>query len=140
MPAFYRYLGGVSFLIGVFYYSYLRETPPLIIQELNIHTTCVFSTGEYYFMSIPSFLHAFAFTCLLCSLWKITKRRLLLIGLLWFIINVIWEMKDYFFKNRNDFSSTYDSMDICFSAFGAFLPFFLYILKTKNLIYEKSNN
>lgn len=140
MSIVYRYLGVISLLMGIFYYSWLRETPPLIIQKLGIQTINIFSTNEYYFMSIPSFLHAFAFTCLLCSFWKITKWRLLFVGLSWFIINVVWEMKDYFFKNLNEFSSTYDPMDICFSALGAFLPFLLYILKTKNPIYEKSSH
>ena len=90
-------IGGVFLLIGVLYYMLYR--PPeqvLFIDAFQLPSLFDPENREIFGVlhnSLPSFIHGFSFTLLMCALLPSQKKRsYFLVGIFWVVVNVAFEL------------------------------------------------
>ena len=124
-----------SLVVGFVYYATCRSHVPYLLSFVPAyHGASRPIPLPPIAYSLPSLLHAYAFTCLLGVCWGAGSVALLLSGSFWFVANLMWELVCVphgtvvgaipaivsYAVGPN--TCTYDSWDIAASAIGAAAP------------------
>lgn len=138
-------LGTVALLLGAAFYLAARPNLPWALLSLRSQAPLIDATNDAWNSSLPSGLHAFAFTCLLGGCWSF-RSALLWSGGIWFTMNLSWEVVCHaafpWQSIRQEIVAfallmpgakgecTFDYMDIVAAGIGALLPVTLQFLAT----------
>lgn len=143
-PAFSRLLlivGLGGLLLGALVYIVTRTQLPLLLLPMDFARP-ILKGGNSWTMSLPSALHALAFTALLGAATGSTKRTIAVAGIFLVSLNIVWEVSCHpsfgyvHIVSQNlaralnarwgYISCTFDVVDIVAASLGAIFPSVLY--------------
>lgn len=134
-------LGGL--LLGAVVYLLTRAKLPILLSLLAIPHPILRSAGEWS-LSLPSALHALAFSALLGVATGASRKSVAAAGLFLLILNISWELSCHPLTGLvytashslalllnaqwSHVACTFDMADIVAASLGAFVPSLLYCL------------
>jgi hypothetical protein len=137
-------------LLGAMLYLLTRTQLPILLSPLAIPHPILRSTSTW-FLSLPSALHALAFSALLGAATGASRKSIAAAGLFLLLLNIFWELSchpmlglvhtvshsvaQHFNAQWRSIACTFDMADIVAAALGALVPSLLHGLvgPAKNL-------